>query len=296
LALLLVLFIIMGLSSIILSLSEDVFTLKEYTERTVDYENIYSISNKVEVFLTNLFQRDNPDVDYLGEAWSKELIIPSTEGEIKILIVDQERYLNPNKLITEEGKINKEYFRIFERLFSILGINRELLYNIIDWIDKNKTSDGGEEIYKDYLAKNDYLDTPEELLLIKGFNEKIFYGDKEKDKIGLKEFITTFSNGKVNINTAPKYVLMALDENIDGILADKIISERKKNPFKTVSDIRRVDGIDIRTYFRIRDIIDVKSENFIAYFDIKLGDRIYKVILLFKRNNKNIKKVWIKVL
>ncbi len=279
----------------ILSISEDSLTFTEYTKRTIDYENVYSLAQNGEIFLTGIFQKDDPKVDYLGEDWSKELNIPVSEGEIKILIVDQERYLNPNKLVNKEGKVDKTYLKIFDRLFLILDINPNLVYNIIDWIDKNKTSDGGEEIYKDYLAKNSYLDTPEEIMLIKGFSSKVFYGDKKKEKLGLKEFITTYSNGKVNINTAPKIVLMALDEGISGSIADSIISSRKEKPFKKIDELRTRNLIDEKTFNKIKNIIDVKSENFLVHFSIKFGDREYKILMLIKRNDKDIKKIWVKV-
>jgi len=296
LALIIVFFVVITLSAMVLSLSEDSFSLAEYTNRTIDYENVYSLANKGDIFLEDIFKKDDPKVDFLGEPWSKELVIPTELGEVKILIIDQERYLNPNQLINKDGKIDKTYLNIFKNLFNYLNINQQLIYNIIDWIDKNKLSDGGQEIYKDYLAKNSYLDTPEELLLIKGFEYKILYGNKEKEIAGLKDFITTYSNGKVNINTASRLVLMALDKNIDGSTADRIIAHRKNKPFKKVEDLKNEGIIDIRTYYRIKDIIDIKSENFLVNYTIKIGDREYKIIMLIKREKKGIKKVWQKVL
>jgi len=296
LALLLVHMIIIGLTSLMLVLSEDTLTLNEYTERIIDYENIYSIARDGEVFLQDIFIQDDPKIDYLGEPWSKEMVIPIALGSVKILIVDQERFININNLVRDNDKVDKKYLAIVDRLFRLLEINTVLIYNIIDWIDKNKTSDGGEEIYKDYLAKNSYLDTPEELLLIKGITPKIFYGDEKEKKFGLKDFITTYSNGKININTAPKYVLMALDENIDGTTADGIISSRKGKPFKKIEELVERGLIDNKTYTNIRNIIDVKSQNFIVYFDITIGNREYKIEMLVERKDKKIKKIWLKVI
>ncbi len=101
----------------------------------------------------------------------------------------------------------------------------ELAYAIIDWQDKDfghqHPQYGAEDSeYGDldlpYEAKDAPYECLEELYLVKGINAEIF------DKI--KDFVTPFGEGAVNINTAPKEVLWALSR--DQYLADKIIKYR----------------------------------------------------------------------
>ena len=49
----------------------------------------------------------------------------------------------------------------------------------------------------------------------------------------------------VNINTAPKELLMALDEQITDSVAEQIIDYRKSTPFQKESDLLKVPGMEI---------------------------------------------------
>ena len=78
------------------------------------------------------------------------------------------------------------------------------------------------------------IETLEELLLVKGVTREILYGDGRKK--GLIDFLTVFGTGKININAAPKEVLMA----IPGMTADmveEIINYRQKQEIKIIQEI-----------------------------------------------------------
>jgi general secretion pathway protein K len=109
----------------------------------------------------------------------------------------------------------------------------EIADSIKDWIDADNstTGYGAETSYyasldPPYEAKNAQLDCIEELLMVKGITKEIFYGTKEKP--GLAGYVTTDSDGLININTAPKMVLRALSDNITPELADKMDEYRRK--------------------------------------------------------------------
>jgi general secretion pathway protein K len=88
----------------------------------------------------------------------------------------------------------------------------------------------------------------------------------------LKPFATIYSSGKVNINTAPKEVLMALSAGqdaadageIDASAADQIMEYRKDNPFRNARDIGNVSPAlrDLFTRTRFPELIDVKGTAF----------------------------------
>ena len=99
-----------------------------------------------------------------------------------------------------------------------IGLEYSIVPAIIDWIDKNDevyvllsvTTGENKGAENDYYAelplpypcKNAPLDTIEEILMIKGISEENYYGEK-----GLENFVTVFTNGKININTASAEVL-----------------------------------------------------------------------------------------
>ncbi|MCM8780609.1 MAG: general secretion pathway protein GspK [Candidatus Omnitrophica bacterium] len=135
-------------------------------------------------------------------------------------------------LIDESRKINlnKADRHTLERLFkTVLGIDeiesQELAASVLDWRDGDSQLSiplgSAEDSYYRYLqypyeAKDAEFQILEELLLVKGMNQDNF----EK----LKDYITIYGDGKVNVNTASKTVLLStgLDENI----VEKIIEFR----------------------------------------------------------------------
>ena len=161
--------------------------------------------------------------------------------EARYGIVDENRKIN----------INKANNQVLERLFQlVLGFDesssQELAACIIDWRDADSmlsipTGSAESSYYRDsvypYEAKNADIETLDELLLVKGMTPDIL----EK----LRNYITIYGKGKVNVNTASKIVLMALGLNKD--MADRIVSFRSgedklegtadDNIFETPADI-----------------------------------------------------------
>jgi len=128
-------------------------------------------------------------------------------------------------LTDESGKININLLSdstgiILNNLLVGQGIDKSLADTIVDSLLDWKDADdlqrlhGAESDYyqrqpRPYRAKNAGLDSPEELLFVKGMTADILYGDEKKP--GLIRFITVSSGtNKININTAEADVLRAL--------------------------------------------------------------------------------------
>jgi len=161
--------------------------------------------------------------------------------EARYGIVDENRKIN----------INKANNQVLERLFQLaLGFNesssQELAACIIDWRDADSMlsipiGSAENSYYRDsaypYEAKNADIESLDELLLVKGITPDIL----EK----LRNYITIYGEGKVNVNTASKTVLLAL--GLDKDIADRIILFRSgkdklegtvdDNIFETPADI-----------------------------------------------------------
>ena len=98
-----------------------------------------------------------------------------------------------------------EYRRIMKNLSPSMTVDR--INSIMYW--QGVTPDGmsvsADDAYyikAGYLCKGKDLEYPEELKLVMGIDQALY------DEI--KPFVTTFTDGKVNVNTAPKEVLNAL--------------------------------------------------------------------------------------
>jgi general secretion pathway protein K len=192
--------------------------------------------------------RDN-QYDTLDEVWSRAALpITLGDGEVRVTIEDEERKIDLNRLMLPNGNApDDRRLAVFQRLLDILGIDRTVADAVVDWLDndENPRIGGAESPYylalpNPYRAKNDLFDTIGELRLVRGVTGEVF----EK----LTPFVTVSSSGMVNLNTAPKEVLMSLSAGadlagggaIDAKTAEEIIRYREDHPFTEKSQIGNV--------------------------------------------------------
>jgi len=134
---------------------------------------------------------------------------------------------------------------------------------------------------------------PDPLVTLDGLREaglslRQIFGER-----GLSRFFTCFGDGKVNVNTAPRAVLYALDDEIDVSMADRIASHRGDaqgkrgiyKPFEEPKDLELVDGMVERStydgkartvrnlYTKIQGRISTHSTCFSVRVECQVGDR-----------------------
>jgi general secretion pathway protein K len=190
----------------------------------------------------------------LLDQWAKPLDIPEEQGSLRISVEDENSKLSLNHISGPNGTFTigdhdstESYYGTAIRLFKKFNLPAtDLCDAVADWIDDNEIpKPGGAEskwytnLKNGYQAKNGPLDTVEELALIKGFSSEVL------DK--LRPFITVLpanTDASININTATKELLTALDERISDSLADQIIDYRKKTPFQNSHDFVKVPGME----------------------------------------------------
>jgi len=221
------------------------------------------------------------------------------EGLFSIDLTDEERKIN----------INKAPFDVLKRFFEITtGVTPKdasgIADSIIDWRDSDNDARelGAENSYyqtliQPYPCKNKDFEVIEELLLVKGINKEIF--SKVKDRI------TVYNQGAVNINTAEKIVLESL--GISDTLAEKIIHFRNgedgleatkdDNVFTNVSSIvdelRKVEDLSQEEINQLSSaigsgLISVASGNFAGKATGKLKNRpaLAGIHFVFDRDKK----------
>lgn len=172
------------------------------------------------------------------------------------------------KVFDESGKldINTVSDILLKNLLMNLGIEEGeadiIVDSIMDWRDPDDLHrlHGAEDDYyqslpNPYEAKDANFDTLEELLLVKGITPEILYGTGENK--GIIEFLTVHSNtNKINVNAAPKEVLMAIP-GISSDLADTIIEMRSTNEIRSLQEI----GIAGENYSIIAPYVDTAGSN-----------------------------------
>ncbi len=187
--------------------------------------------------------------DSVHDLWAKPVPpFPAGDGMVTVRIQDERGKLNLNDLLGQSGNIKERSRLILERLFTLLGIQREVLHAILDWLDSDNEpwSDpaGAEQPY--YLSLNPPLEprngellTLRELLLVRGVDRDLLKR--------LSEVVTVLprsSSTRVNINTAPAEVIFSLSDRMmrsPGVVA-RILDRRERAPIEKLSQLREISG------------------------------------------------------
>jgi general secretion pathway protein K len=248
----------------------------------------------------HLLQQDDPAFDSLDEDWAllpehPGFLAADDEGRFKVTIEDEAAKIPLNKLITgdTDKKVDLVVRAQIERLFDLLELDPELIDPIIDWLDpdNNPQPFGAEDAYYQslpapYPCKNGPLDALEELLLVKGMTKEILYGTEEKK--GLIHFLTLYSDGKVNINTASVEVLQSLSDKIDSVTAQALIDYRQKNPFQEIKydDIKSLPGMTLEIFNDLKDQCAVQSSSFSLRAEGQVREIKKVIYAVLKREEK----------
>ena len=207
------------------------------------------------------YKYDGPD-----ELWAQHIPpIPVGDGFVTVKITDEDSKINVNRLLKGFGMVSKTAMREWMiRFLEHMDVSSEIVDPIIDWLDKDDREllNGAESAYYEgledpYEAKNNLMDSIDELRLIKGIDKEIFNR--------IHPFLTVYSDGWININTAGKDVLLSLSDNMTEDMVDEIETYRKENSFKKKVDLKNNTSMDEDLYNEISKFIDVRTN----YFSIK---------------------------
>jgi general secretion pathway protein K len=289
LVLLLVLSCVALFMALVVPFTADQFTDLEMAYNFKDSLQSQYLGNAGVEAAVSILAEDNRAYDADDEDWAKfseALLVASSyldgmqmTGEIS----DECAKLNLNALVKKQGQewiIDKFRVEQLKKLFDVLEIDiteterNDLCYALVDWLDGDDeiAGPGGAEseyyqsLDQPYQAKNRPMDTPEEILLVKGMrdNKQWFYGTfnedgSVKDK-GLRDYVTCGPiNEKVNLNTASLEVLESLSPNIDETMAERFIDCR---PMKIISQECDAGLETIEDFDQLQKMVDIKSSRF----------------------------------
>ncbi len=209
-------------------------------------------------------------------------------GEFEVMIGNESGKVNINKA-------DKKLLKIMLSRFELEDLEKDVIVDsIMDWRDKDRLHhlNGAEDDYylslsEPYECKDDYFDSIEELLLVKGVTPAIFFA-------GLKDMVTVcqdkettdqkrgqkkgqnknsaktkeFDYNRININAAPYDILMSLPQMTDE-LAGGIIDYRKDQDFNSLNDLISVIGFDV--YSAVLPYISLKTG---PYFSIRSTGKV----------------------
>ncbi len=186
----------------------------------------------------------------------------------------------------ERGKrnLNKLTDRDWEELLDQSGVPEDrwpgLIDCVNDWRDKNDLShlngaESDDEYYSErgYKCKNADIDTVDELSLVKGFTSAIVYGGQTEDGeplAGIAQHLTTWGDGKVNINTASREVLLTIPD-MDEAMIEAIMEARVGlDGIQGTRDdgIRSLDEIAYELPKGVQNAITIKDIHYVRVFSV----------------------------
>jgi general secretion pathway protein K len=210
-----------------------------------------------------LLQDDNNNYDATDELWAIGVQqYPVAEGSVTIEITDLGGRVDLNRLVTQQGNVDVVIKDRYLRLLEALDAEQPsaLVATLIDWIDPDDNTEvqGAENsVYVSrsvsHQCKNGPLDTLDELALVEGYSPELLQR--------LKPHVTAYGSAKVNVNTASREVLLALADEMDAVAVDTLFAARQEEPFKSVSQIKDLTGME-SLYGFIHSYLDVKSQRY----------------------------------
>lgn len=198
------------------------------------------------------------------------------DGVMTVRGEDEQGKFQINSIVYADGEINVENYSAYLRLLKVLDLERGLADSLADWIDANdqprpngaETRDYYNKLAQPYTAKNGPLETVDELLLCRGYTPEV--------RSRLLRYITVYTDGKININSAPEEVIMALSDEISAEMAQRVVNYRKKKPFIDTAEVRKISGF-ATLGFALQEKITVKSGVFKIHSTGEAGEAISEV-------------------
>ncbi len=196
-------------------------------------------------------QAQGIDASSLSEMWATPFNYDAGVGTVTITIEDESGKLDLNSATSDTGAPDIFYVQTAERLVKQLQLSHDLLDAASDWRDLDDTPrpNGAETSYYStlkppYQAHNGRFNTFEELGLVKGFTPPVL----TKLRSCLTVYGSELSSGRmaaqININTAPKELLAALDDKLmTGDMVNQILEYRKTKPIKTLNDVAGLEKL-----------------------------------------------------
>ncbi|WP_027340124.1 helix-hairpin-helix domain-containing protein [Halonatronum saccharophilum] len=158
------------------------------------------------------------------------------------------------------------------------GEKLRLTYGIRDIIDESSKLNINKAQKQELMEINDIGNSLAEGIISKRFFKNIEeltrvegVGDIDSSTYqGLKRYLTVSSDGRININTAPKEVLRTL-KGIGSALSYEIVNNR---PFKDIKELKDIPNLGEKTYKGIEDNIKVNTKDFSFVIEVSLDDEL----------------------
>lgn len=262
-----VLVIVLLVTALMVSISSEFFITAQtnifYIKKFNDGLKAYTVARAGVDFATFILDADkkgfgsgilpgvntDKNIDSYKDLWALDFPeLPLEGGSIKIKIIDENSKINLSVLSTEFA--DPRYYSMAKLFFVNMGLPMDLADTIKDWVDVDdvpsphgaESSDYYMTLLKPYKAKNNEMDSIQEMLLIKDITPEIFYGLWTPTKIDTNLVDDNKDNTQLDLSFLSKL-------GTDNQLLDQMMGNLKdightigKEKSRRLSDYFRVNG------------------------------------------------------
>lgn len=237
----------------------------------------------------SILNSDKTGHDWLGDSWAKPVPPVTVQGAIlRVLITDEERKLNLNSLVVPRGKPppSAEQISLARELAAarirsaVTALNLafdedRFMSELIKWVGaKTETDVRQKKAASNFHFIGRHFHSMDQLLEFEPVSPAILYSERDPDapRPGLVEVLTVLSSGKVNVNTAPQEVLLALSEKMTRDMADEIIRHREEvEGLKDLSSLKDIPGLAEGVITEIEPQMTTRSTVFLLKVQVERG-------------------------
>lgn len=238
--------------------------------RRARLQGLYAAQSCVN-YCRSVLASDDASLDWPGEEWAlleEEAPALSIPGFLlQAVLTDESSRLNVNTASRET-------------LMALPGMTEEAADSILDWrdADDEPRPSGAESDYylglpAPYEAANEPFQTPEELRLVRGIDDRMLAGEGTEAAPGLAQFLTVRSGEsnvdsegrrRLNINTAAPQQLAA---RLGDILSEReiaaLVRAREARRFASLGDVLETEGVPWTRMAQALDRICIDDRSFI---------------------------------
>ena len=213
----------------------------------------------------HILRADSPLVDSLNDIWAREFPpIADEKGAVDIRISDEDGKINVNRLVSETGEINMAVYGILERLLDIAGADPGAADAMAEELRLREGAG--------FFTRNEILDIP--------------------GADAVLEYVTIYTDGLVNINTALAVVLESLSWGIDCALAGEIAARRDSAPFGSLSQLAGIQGVSEEVMREISALAKVRSRVFSIEVNADSAGRKKNIISVVERTRDDFRVLY----
>lgn len=204
------------------------------------------------------------DYDSPTQRWYQPFVMPFEDlgvWSLKITPLDDKIPIR-NLFLPDGNTMRHEFEEPFQNMLEKVG-HRELELIILDFLDRNKRARVG-SVERDNFINRGPFDISELLILSQDLSPEILYGNGSD--LGIADYCTIYSEGKINLNVAPVHVMELLPGLDERGLAERIAQVREEQAIASFQDVQNLPGASPRTATLLTNLVSFKSR----YFEVKI--------------------------